>query len=98
MNFWRPPINKPILFSGTSTDDNSSQLLKKRGTGRGRGRPRGSGRGRGNGRGRAGILLSAAAAELAGAQAGKSAFATYGYSMSGIKSSKCIWYEKHYHN
>lgn len=83
-------LNISILFSGTSTDDNSSQLLKKRGTGRGRGRPRGSGRGRGNGRGR-GSILSAAAAELAVAQAGKSAgFATYGYSMSGIKSSKCI--------
>lgn len=75
------------LFVGTSTEDSSSQLLKKRGTGRGRGRPRGSGR-RGNGRGRGGVL-SAAAAELAGAQAAKTAgFAAYSYNMSGIKSSK----------
>lgn len=64
-------------------------MLKKRGTGRGRGRPRGSGR-RGNGRGRGGVL-SAAAAELAGAQASKTAaFAAYGYSLTGAKSSRFI--------
>lgn len=80
------PVPFPIQMFGTLAEDNTSPMMKKRGTGRGRGRPRGSGR-RGNGRGR-GSVLSAAAAELAGAQAGKTAgFAAYGYSMSGIKSS-----------
>ncbi|CAL1282320.1 unnamed protein product [Larinioides sclopetarius] len=79
------PSSTPVpfsmhMFGSSSLDESAANLLKKRGTSRGRGRPRGSGRGRGNGRGRGGVL-SAAAAELAGAQAGKSAaFAAYGFS------------------
>ncbi|KAF8774352.1 Chromatin-remodeling ATPase INO80 like protein [Argiope bruennichi] len=68
------------MFGSSSLDESAASLLRKRGSNRGRGRPRGSGRGRGNGRGRGGVL-SAAAAELAGAQAGKSAaFAAYAFS------------------
>ncbi|XP_035214314.1 chromatin-remodeling ATPase INO80-like isoform X2 [Stegodyphus dumicola] len=83
------PSSTPVpfslhLFGNPSHEDSASPLLKKRGTGRGRGRPRGSGR-RGNGRGRGGVL-SAAAAELAGAQAGKTAaFAAYGFSVPAGK-------------
>lgn len=89
------PSSTPVPFSNHisgKTEGEPSKLpvttlphLKKRGTGRGRGRPRGSGR-RGLGRGR-GSLLATAAAELAGAQAGKSAaFAAYGYSLSDNKN------------
>ncbi|GIY61515.1 chromatin-remodeling ATPase INO80 [Caerostris darwini] len=85
------PSSMPASFSlhsfGNSCfDENAASFLKKRGGSRGRGRPRGSGRGRGNGRGRGGVL-SAAAAELAGAQAEKSA-ASAAYGFSSTASSK----------
>ncbi|XP_042901468.1 chromatin-remodeling ATPase INO80 isoform X1 [Parasteatoda tepidariorum] len=83
------PSSTPVAFSmqlfGNGNYDENTGSLKKRGSGRGRGRPRGSGRGRGNGRGRGGVL-SAAAAELAGAQAGKSAaLAAFSYTASNSK-------------
>lgn len=59
--------------------------LKKRGSGRSRGRPRGSGRRGSRGRGN---TLATAAAELAAAQAGKSAaFAAYGYTLQGSSTT-----------
>ncbi len=60
----------------------------KRSTGRPRGRPRGSGVGR-RPRGRGSVRKAIAAAELAGAEAGKSAaYARYGYSYAG-KYDRC---------
>jgi len=55
----------------------------KRGTGRPRGRPKGSGVGR-RPRGRGSVQKALSAAEIAGAQAGKSAaYAAYGYNFTG---------------
>ncbi|XP_076314264.1 chromatin-remodeling ATPase INO80-like isoform X1 [Tachypleus tridentatus] len=90
-----PPPTKVTSISGLLESQTSNPSLDptlrtpspagiKRGSGRGRGRPRGSGR-RG-GRGRGVSTLAVAAAEMAAAQAGKSAYAVYSYGLSGSTS------------